>query len=124
MTNDKRVHPRFSPKGVHADIIISNQSNPQGIHLEGNMLDMSYSGIRIKLLSAMPATLPDSHVKITLTLPTSGICCTIKGLIRHVNEAAELGLQYSKFHPEHEMDDFIFECVKHVDDVSGIVSSV
>lgn len=79
------------------------------------MVDMSYSGIRIRLLSEMPQNLPDSNVKIVLTLPSSGICCTIKGSIRHINADSEVGLHYSDYHKENEVDAFMFECVKHMD---------
>lgn len=115
MTTDKRKHPRFNLKGVHADVIISNPVSENSIYLEGNMVDMSYSGIRIRLLSEMPQNLPDSNVKIVLTLPSSGICCTIKGSIRHINADSEVGLHYSDYHKENEVDAFMFECVKHMD---------
>ena len=71
MNTDKRQHPRLSLKGVHANITISNALSEDSIHLEGDMVDMSYSGIRIKLLSEMPQNLPASNVKIVLTLPNS-----------------------------------------------------
>lgn len=116
---DKRKYPRFSLKGVHANIMISNPADDSSICLEGSMVDMSYSGIRIKLNAAMPQHLPagnvkSSNVKIILTLPNSGMCCTIKGAIRHINTASEVGLHYSDYHKENEVDAFMFECIKHV----------
>ena len=116
---DKRKYPRFSLKGVHANIMISNPADDSSICLEGSMVDMSYSGIRIKLNAAMPQHLPagnvkSSNVKIILTLPSSGMCCTIKGAIRHINTESEVGLHYSDYHKENEVDAFMFECIKHV----------
>ncbi|MEQ3639035.1 MAG: PilZ domain-containing protein [Alteromonas sp.] len=118
--SDKRKYPRFSLKGVHANIMISNPANDTSICLEGSMVDMSYSGIRIKLDAAMPELLPacnvkSSKVKIILTLPSSGMCCTIKGAIRHINTESEVGLHYSDYHKENEVDAFMFECIKHVE---------
>lgn len=112
---DKRKHPRFYPKDVHAAIVISNPENEDRIYLEGNMLDMSYSGVRIKLSSAMPQNLPDSNVKIVLTMPNSGVCCTIKGAIRHINDQSDFGLHYADHHDEQDVDAFMFECIKHID---------
>lgn len=117
---DKRKYPRFSLKGVHANIMISNPVDDSSICLEGSMVDMSYSGIRIKLDAAMPEHLPagkakSSNVKIVLTLPSSGMCCTIKGAIRHINTESEVGLHYSDYHKENEVDAFMFECIKHVE---------
>ena len=78
------------------------------------MLDMSYSGIRIKLTSAMPDNLTDSDVKISLKLPNSDVSCIIKGHIRHISESTELGLQYASHHKEGDVDQFMFECVRKV----------
>jgi hypothetical protein len=115
MNTDKRQHPRLSLKGVHANITISNALSEDSIHLEGDMVDMSYSGIRIKLLSEMPQNLPASNVKIVLTLPNSDISCTIKGAIRHISNNAEVGMHYRDYHKEDDVDAFMFECVKHID---------
>jgi len=122
MKTDKRTHPRLSLKGVHANITISSALSEDNIHLEGNMVDMSYSGIRIKLLSEMPQNLPDSNVKIVLTLPNSDVSCTIKGAIRHINNNAEVGLHYREHHKEDDVDAFMFECVKHIDTPTQHVS--
>jgi hypothetical protein len=73
---------------------------------------MSYSGIKIKLLSAMPSDLPESKIIIAVTMPKSGISITIKGSIRHFNEEAEYGMLYSEDQHEHAGDDFMFECIK------------
>ncbi|WP_026377460.1 PilZ domain-containing protein [Aestuariibacter salexigens] len=120
MNTEQRNHHRFSPKGVHALIDFSHPQQSEHIYLEGYMLDMSYSGIRIKLLDALPNSLRDGHVHITLTLPMSKMQCVIKGDIKHINSTTEMGVGYAPFHCESEMDAFIFECVKHVEDHSAV----
>ena len=110
MSNDNRTHVRFNPKGLKATVTIFHPLVNQDIHLQGNVIDMSYSGIKIKLLSALPADLTDSKIKIALTMPKSGISITIKGSIRHFNQHSEYGMRYSKEHTEQAVDDFMFEC--------------
>jgi hypothetical protein len=112
MPINNRKHVRFNPKGLKATITIYQPLVNGDIHLKGNVIDMSYSGIRIKLLSAMPAGLADSKIKIAVTMPKSGISITIKGSIRHFNEQAEYGMHYSENHNKHAVDDFMFECIK------------
>ena len=112
MSKNNRRHVRFNPKGLMATITIYQPLIDEDIHLQGNVIDMSYSGIRIKLLSAMPADISQSKIKIAVTMPKSGIAITIKGSIRHFNEEAEYGMHYSEDHNEHAVDDFMFECIK------------
>jgi hypothetical protein len=112
MSKDNRRHVRFNPKGLKATITIYQPLVDEDIHLQGSIIDLSYSGIRIKLLSAIPADLPESKIKIAVTMPKSGISITIKGSIRHFNEEAEYGVHYSEDHNEHTVDDFMFECIK------------
>ena len=115
MPIDNRRHVRFNPKGLKATITIYQPLVNEDIHLQGRVIDMSYSGIRIKLLSAMPADLSESKIKIALIMPKSGMSITIKGSIRHFNEQAEYGMSYSEDHSEHAVDDFMFECIKTTD---------
>ena len=112
MNSDNRKHPRFTPRGLIASITIDPPPPDKEITLEGTIIDMSYTGIKIKLTSAMPADVPDSEIKINLITPESGIPITIHGMIKHLNDQSECGVHYSKKHPEHEVDDLMFECIK------------
>ncbi len=112
MSVNNRKHPRFNPHGLTANITIDPPPPDKEIILQGTVIDMSYTGIKIKLSSAMPADIPESEIKINLTMPESGIPITIHGIIKHLNEQAECGLHYSKKHPEHEIDELMFECIK------------
>jgi hypothetical protein len=112
MSADNRRHFRFCPEGLKAEIaLIDLQTNKQ-VHLQGQVVDMSYSGIRIKLSSPMPANMPESQVKITVTMPKSGMTVNIKGSVRHMSQQAEYGVGYSHDHSEQEVDAFMFECIK------------
>ena len=111
---ENRKHPRFNPQGLVANITIAPPPPDEHILLDGIVIDMSYTGIRIKLSEMMPQDIPESKIKINLTLPDSGLPFTIKGVIKYMNDDSECGMNYSKEHSEQEIDDFMFECVKCV----------
>lgn len=115
MDTDNRRHPRFSPNGLIANITIDPPPPADEIILEGIVVDMSYTGIRIKLNTPISDDMPVSEIMIKLTLPESGVPVSIHGIIKHLNAEAECGLQYSEKHPEHEIDDLMFECIKVAD---------
>ena len=120
MYADNRRHPRFSPNGLVANITIESAPPVDQIILEGVVVDMSYTGIKIKLNKPLRDKIPVSEILISLTLPESGVQVSIHGIIKHLNAGSVYGLQYSKKHPEHEVDDLMFECIKvardHVQD--------
>ena len=115
MSQDNRRHVRFNPKELKATLTIFQPLINKDIHLQGNVIDMSYSGIKIKLLSPLPPDLPESKIKITVIMSKSGISFTIKGSIKHFNKQAEYGLHYSEEDNENAVDDFMFECIKTTD---------
>ena len=112
MDTDKRKHLRFNPQGLSANITIEPPLPDDEIILQGTVVDMSYSGIKIKLSAAMPENIPESNIRIDMKMPESGIPITIRGSIKHWNEQSECGLHYSVDHPENEVDDLMFECIK------------
>jgi len=109
---DKRKHVRFELKGILANITLYPASSQETILLQGVVVDMSYSGIKIKLFSAIPADIGESKMEIHLTLPNSALPIAIKGVIRHVNAQSEMGFNFAEEHPKQEIDDLLFECVK------------
>jgi hypothetical protein len=112
MGTDNRRHPRFSPNGLVANITIDPPPPADEIILEGIVVDMSYTGIKIKLNTPISNDIPVSEILIKLTLPASGVQVSIHGIIKHLNAGLECGLQYSEKYPEHEVDDLMFECIK------------
>jgi len=112
MEAEQRKYPRFNPKGLTAKIDLICLSSGEVLHLEGTVVDMSYSGIKIKLTSDMPVEIPESKIKIHLSLPETNIPVTINGVIKHKSEQSEFGLHYSEHHSEDQVDHLMFECVK------------
>ena len=115
MDKDKRKHPRFSPNGLAANITIAPPPPKKELILEGTIIDMSYTGIKIKLNTAITTDLSESEIKINLTMPESGVPVSIHGIIKHLNNESECGLHYSEQHAEDEVDDLMFECIKIAD---------
>jgi c-di-GMP-binding flagellar brake protein YcgR len=116
MSADRRKHVRIQAKDIQAAIILTDEHGLEAEML-GELLDMSYSGVRIKLREPMPADLPDGNISIVLTMPESGIKAKIKGFLRHTIEPSHLGLEYVDEHHEHSVDEFLFECIRHADDM-------
>jgi len=112
MEHEKRCHPRFNPEGLVASITINPPSLIEQIVIDGTIVDMSYSGIKIKLSKTIKEDISGSEVQISFTIPESGIPVAIHGLLRHQNEDSELGLEYSGQHQEDKVDDLMFECIK------------
>ncbi|MFT5452416.1 MAG: hypothetical protein ACI9N9_001908 [Enterobacterales bacterium] len=111
---ENRKHPRFNPQGITANISIAPPPPDEHILLNGIVIDMSYTGIRIKLSEKMPKNIPESKIKINLNLPGSGLPFTIQGVIKYMTDDSECGMKYIQDTQEHEIDDFMFECVKSV----------
>ncbi len=109
---EKRKHVRFDPKGVLANITIYPASPHEKISLQGVVVDMSCSGIKIKLFSAIPTDIGESKMEIDLTLPKSAFPIAIKGVIRHVNPQSEMGFKFAEDQAKQGIDDLLFECVK------------
>jgi len=117
---DKRTHKRFSPEGLVAHIIIEPPPPDDEIVIDGVVLDMSYSGIKIKLNQPLVYEIKEAELRISIVLPESGVTISIHGMIRHIQEQHECGLQYAGQHTESELDSLMFECVKYVSRVREI----
>ena len=118
---DNRKNPRFNPRGLAASISIVPPPPDEEIILEGTVADMSCTGIRIKLNAAISPQITESEIKIKLNMPESGVPVSIHGIVKHLNDKSECGLQFSDKHPEHEIDDLIFECIKLADNhIQGV----
>ncbi len=114
MAIEKRSHQRFVPEGLLADIkIIAAQSGVIQI-TQGVVMDMSYTGIRIHLLTPLSLEIGSLQIKITLTMPESGIPITINGMIKRISDDIELGCYFGNNHLENDLDPLMFECVKLV----------
>ncbi len=109
MNSEKRVHQRIEPTHLAAQISITHPSTPP-IITEGTVLDISYSGIKIKL--SQPLTVEkNDKITINLNLPKSGIPIAIHGIVKHCLSKSECGIYFGDLHPEESVDDLLFECV-------------
>lgn len=111
MNAERRNRPRFNPEGLSAHLIIEPTLTQDSIVIEGSIVDMSYSGIRLRLHQRLQQTFEEAHIRIVIDLPQSGVPLSIQGMIRHVHEQTDCGLQYAD-HQEQELDDCMFECIK------------
>ncbi len=116
MEIEKRKHPRFKPHGVRACIRIGPISDvDDGILLEGEVVDISYRGIKIRLNQPLHNSIDHGEIKIDITMPQSGVPISIHGLIKHIREHHECGLQFAGNHSERCVDKLMFECIKLAD---------
>lgn len=109
MKPERRNHHRVKPKNVQADVFSIHPSEPE-ISLSGEILDISRTGIRIKLSEPLGKSIND-NLKITMTLPESGAPFTVHGTLKHLHSETEYGLHYTH-HVDGSVDDMLFECVK------------
>ncbi|NJA05306.1 PilZ domain-containing protein [Methylococcaceae bacterium WWC4] len=114
MEIEKRSHRRFCPEGLAAHIIIDPPPPGGEIVIDGLVVDMSYSGIKIRLKEPLAQTVEEAELRISIVLPESKVPVSIHGMIKHLrDEHQECGLQYDcERHAEHDLDDLMFECVK------------
>ena len=112
METEKRQRKRFCPEGLIAHIILDPPPPADEIVIDGIVVDMSYSGIKIRLREPLAHDVEEAELRISLILPASKVPMSIHGNIRHVRDNRECGLQYADKHQEHEMDDLMFECVR------------
>jgi PilZ domain len=107
---ENRLRKRFHPVGLAAQITI-NPPLGRVIALEGQVVDMSYGGIKIKLNEPFGNAVEEAELNITIVLPESGVPVSIRGRIKHIVNREEYGLKYNDEHMEYELDDLMFECV-------------
>jgi hypothetical protein len=110
MKTEKRGQPRFNPRGLQA-IITSEHFPDNQLSMNGEVIDISYTGIKIKLDKPLSVAL-DGRIKIQLLLPDSGIPLTISGIIKHQHLPAEYGLHYINTSSSGLLDNFMLECIK------------
>lgn len=109
--SDRRQSPRYCPAGLRA--VISLESNQHLMDLTGDVLDISQTGIKIRLDTPTAANM-EGKIRILLRLPESGIPLSISGILKHQAKATDLGLQYVDNQNWVDLDKFIFECTKLV----------
>ena len=110
MVQERRRHPRLALNDLKAHITIS-RSFEDNIEMDGQVIDLSYSGIKIRLDTPLPET-ADGVLTIIIILPESRIPLTIHGEIKQISPPLDYGLQYINNPSEQDFDQLMFECVK------------
>lgn len=108
MSTEKRHHHRLQPQGLQAGIRFN--SADREITLMADILDISYSGIRVRLKHPITEDI-DGHIKITMTLPESGTTFSVHGILKHQHSESECGIHYAD-HIDGSIDDIMFECIE------------
>lgn len=106
---ERRQSPRIHPFGLKASIYLEPSHEPA--FMEGEVVDISYTGIKIRLNTPTANGL-DGKIKIQLFLPDSGIPLSITGILKHQSPKNEIGMHYIQGPNVLEMDRFMFECTK------------
>lgn len=118
MKSDNRLHLRIKPNGLQADLIY--HADDQEVILEADIIDISYSGIRVKLKQAIPPDMT-GNIRINMLLPESHAPFSVHGILKHQNDA-ECGLHYLD-HVHGSIDDLMFECVE-LDETTVLIRSL
>ena len=108
MKHEKRSQRRVKPKNVKAGVF-STHSSEKELDLDAEILDISRTGIRIKLSAPLDTSIHD-RLKISMYLPESGTPFTVHGMLKHKHSETEYGLHLSD-HVEGSIDDMVFECI-------------
>jgi hypothetical protein len=106
---ERRQHHRLNPRGLQARIYLGTRIDPT--RLEGEVIDISFTGIKIRLKSPIADDLA-GKIRIELLLPDSGIPFSITGILKHQHNPTDLGLHYVGNPDVIDMDRFMFECFK------------
>jgi hypothetical protein len=110
MQQERRNHPRFTVDGIKAHLTIKRPANDT-LEFEGEVIDLSYTGIKIHLDSPLPEE-SEGWVSIVLILPNSQIPVAIRGEIKHLCQGTHYGVQCDDTLPKDAYDELLFECVK------------
>jgi len=109
---EKRQFPRFKTQGLNAVLTFYQANSNEQLVLKGEVLDMSLTGIKIKLFTALPAGLNDSKINIALRSAHSKVPMNINGVIRHSAASLQCGMQFAQEMPKQAADDLLFECTR------------
>lgn len=109
---EKRQSPRFKTTKLKAliTLLISPDSAP--VEIEGDVLDMSMTGLKIKLHTALPSNLGQAKIKISLTSAHSTIPIHINGVIRYQSLTTQYGLQFAAENTTQAINNLLFECAR------------
>ena len=108
MTNEKLHLQRLEPNNFQVDesLTISNRE----VLLDADIVEISYSGIKVKLKTAIASDII-GRIKITMTLPESGVSFSVHGILKRQATGPECIAEH-RVPVEESIDDVIFECIE------------
>lgn len=110
MQIDRRNDPRTEANGLDAKITVF-QDNGSLFVAEANLLDVSRSGIKLRVKKPLIAN-TDAKVQLEVLLPGSGIPVIVNAIVVHNNLDTEFGMHYIDIRPEDPLELLIEECKK------------
>lgn len=112
MNIEKRKYPRYTPKGLLANITLDPPGTGDRIILPGEVIDISYTGIKIRLSKPFEVDINHGQIKIEIVMPQSGVPIRIQGILRHIEDQCDFGLQFAELYKDQKVDDLMLECIK------------
>jgi c-di-GMP-binding flagellar brake protein YcgR len=106
---ERRQHHRVNPHGLKAHIFLDTPDAV--VDLEGEVIDISHTGVKIKLDSATAVNI-DHKIRLEFLLPDSTVPFSISGILKHHQNTSELGFHYVDCPVVQALDRFMFECIK------------
>jgi len=116
MKKERRSQNRVIPKDLQANIH-QIDAHAQEMSLNAEIMDISRTGIRIKLNKPLKKSL--NKIKISMHLPDSGTPFSVNCILKNQHSDKEYGLSYTddNRHTQKSIDDMLFQCVKLYDSV-------
>ncbi len=116
MKKERGSQNRVIPKGLRVNI---HQIDipAQEVTLNAEIMDISRTGIRIRLNKPLNKVL--NKVKISIHLPDSGTPFSVNCIIKNQHSDKEYDLCYldENHHTQKSIDDMLFQCVKLYDSI-------
>lgn len=109
LETERRKQPRYNLTGLKA--VIKTGPDDALITMHGEVVDISYDGIKIRLETDAANHL-EGKIGIELFLPDSGIPLFFSGTLKHINHVGELGFRYVDCPVVEALDSLMFECIK------------
>ena len=109
---EKRQYPRYKTTKLKALVSLFISPHTVSVEIEGDVLDVSMTGVKIKLYGELPANLGEARVKISLSSAHSKVPMQINGMIRYKSLTTQYGLQFAADNAPQAINDFLFECAR------------
>lgn len=108
MQNDRRIEHRTDAKGLKAKISVYQQ-NGSILVADVNLMDVSRSGIKLRLTKPLIAEV-DDKVQLEVILPEVNVPVIVNAVIVHCKPDSEYGVHYIDVRPEDPLDLLINVC--------------